>query len=186
MQEYSNQRNNAEWVGAITLNDFNTENPNIKKIKREREAEIFNKKMKEQNKQETDYLKMTWKELEELRVVSSSTGRPSDSMTDEKWQLEFKIRKHFIEPYNFKSKRLYRINCPITWDKNITNWQNYCWYINDVLKNIEAGGHDYCYYLYQVIELLKFYPDNLKTKYCKFNDNEDEGGYWEVWLKSKP
>jgi hypothetical protein len=56
----------------------------------------------------------------------------------------------------------------------ITNWQSYCTYINDVLKNIRKGYHEFCYFTYQIVDLLKFHYDDLKTRYCD--------GYWEVWL----
>ena len=57
----------------------------------------------------------------------------------------------------------------------LTNWQSYCSYINDVLRNIRKGQVDYCYYIYQILDLLKFHYSDLKTKYCD--------GYWEVWLE---
>ena len=57
----------------------------------------------------------------------------------------------------------------------ITNWQSYCAYINDILRNIRKGGYDYCYYGYQIVELLKFHYNDLRTRYCD--------GYWKVWLE---
>ena len=56
-----------------------------------------------------------------------------------------------------------------------TNWQQYCSYINDILSIIRSGQVDYCYYIYQILDLLKFHYDDLKTRYCD--------GYWEVWLE---
>lgn len=56
-----------------------------------------------------------------------------------------------------------------------TNWQEYCNFINSILDNIRLGQIDYCYYIYQIMQLTKFHYDKLKTKYCD--------GYWEVWLE---
>ena len=56
-----------------------------------------------------------------------------------------------------------------------TSWQSYCSYINDVLNNIRMGQIDYCYYIFQIMELARFHYNTLRTKYCD--------GYWEVWLE---
>ena len=56
-----------------------------------------------------------------------------------------------------------------------TNWQQYCWFINDVLENIRSGQKDYCYYINQIMDLVKFHFHTLRTRYCD--------GYWEVWLE---
>ena len=42
---------------------------------------------------------MTLEELRELRLISNTNGRPTSSMTDEKWQKEFNLRKIFITPH---------------------------------------------------------------------------------------
>ena len=57
-----------------------------------------------------------------------------------------------------------------------TSWQSYCAYINDVLSQIGLGNVDYCFYKYQIEQLLKFHHDTLKTRLC-------DGWYWEVWLE---
>ena len=60
-----------------------------------------------------------------------------------------------------------------------TNWQDYCSYINDVLKNIREGQVDYLYFIFQIEELLRFHLQDLRTKYVP-----DGGcGYWKVWLE---
>lgn len=48
----------------------------------------------------------------------------------------------------------------------------YIKFINDVLKNIRKGEIEYCYYIGQVRELLRFIPD-LKVRLGDF--------YFEVW-----
>ncbi|MCM1325106.1 MAG: hypothetical protein NC094_10255 [Bacteroidales bacterium] len=130
------------------------------------------------------YKHMTLEELRKLKVISNTDGRPAANLTDEKWQLAFKIRKLFVTPHNKNIKKLKGQNATESgrWNQETqgsyhgqTNWQEYCAYINDVLKNIRNGQIDYCYYVYQIIDLLKFHFDDLRTKYCD--------GYWEVWLE---
>ena len=47
-----------------------------------------------------------------------------------------------------------------------TSWQNYNQFINDVIAQIRKGAHDYCFYLYQVMELERFFPGTLQTRFC--------------------
>lgn len=121
--------------------------------------------------------------LRERRIISNTTGRPSSSMTDEKWQKEFQIQKQFVTPSEPNTRYMKGQHSTDTGDWNEethgtyhgqTNWQEYCSYINDILRNIRNGETDYCYYLFQILDLLKFHYEDLKTKYCD--------GYWEVWL----
>ncbi len=127
---------------------------------------------------------MTLEELRELKLISNTDGRPSSVLTDEKWQKEFELRKLFVEPYGKKVKLLGGKHSKESgvWTEETngqydgqTNWQSYCSYINDILRRIRKGRTDYCYYIYQIMDLAKFHPNDLKTKYCD--------GYWEVWLK---
>lgn len=41
-------------------------------------------------------------------------------------------------------------------------YQQYCSFINNILRNIRRGEIDYCFYIYQVAELLK-YEERLKV-----------------------
>lgn len=114
------------------------------------------------------------------------SGRPEPGLTDKEWQEELAIRKLYITPY---SKNITKLGGKysrgsITWNHEIdgeyhgtTNWQQYCTYINSVLSAIRSGEHDYCYYKYQIMDLLKFHYNSLTTKYCN--------GYWEVWLERR-
>ena len=127
---------------------------------------------------------MTLEELRELRLISNTNGRPTSSMTDEKWQKEFNIRKLFIKPLPKDIKKMkgkYSKESGI-WNEETqgtyggkTNWQEYCSFINDVLSCIRAGQVDYCYYIYQIESLLKFHYSDLRTRY--------RDGFWEVWLE---
>ena len=111
-------------------------------------------------------------------------GRPEPGLTDKEWQEELEIRKLYVAPYNNSITKLggkysrgeNSCNSEINGEYHgTTNWQQYCTYINGVLSAIRSGEHDYCYYKYQIIDLLKFHYDTLRTRYCD--------GYWEVWLE---
>lgn len=184
MKEKSNKTNTYQsdssiWTGIIELEDFNTNYPNQKRIYNQIEGIEESNQRKERQK----YKHMTLEELKKMKIISNTDGRPLSSLTDEAWQKEFNIRKLFITPYSKNIKKLKGSGFPEhgredeaaqdTYD-NRTNWQEYCCYINDVLNNIRSGQIDYCYFIYQIEELLKFHYDHLRTRYCN--------GYWEVWL----
>lgn len=128
-------------------------------------------------------------QLNRLSEMNSSffrmgNGRPEPGLTDKEWQNELSIRKLYITPH---PKRITKLGGRYSrganlWNPEIdgeyhgtTNWQQYCTYINSVLSTIRSGDHDYCYYKYQIMDLLKFHYESLRTKYCD--------GYWEVWLE---
>ena len=181
------EENYSTFSGEIEIEDFNTYSPNKKRISNQIEAinfpETIKKKQIKKDKEEK-YKNMTLEELKEMRIISNTNGRPDSNMTDERWQKEFNVRKLFITPNDKKHKRMGGkfSRESGTWNEEkdgeylgMTNYQEYCSYINDVLKNIRAGQIDYCYFIYHIMDLLKFHYDDLRTKYCD--------GYWEVWLE---
>ena len=181
------EENYSTFSGEIQIEDFNTYSPNKKRISNQIEAinfpETIKKKQVKKDKEEK-YKNMTLEELKEMRIISNTNGRPDSNMTDERWQKEFNVRKLFITPNDKKHKRMggkfSRESGAWNEEKDgeylgMTNYQEYCSYINDVLKNIRAGQIDYCYFIYHIMDLLKFHYDDLRTKYCD--------GYWEVWLE---
>lgn len=125
---------------------------------------------------------MEYKEFKNIKSIITRGSRPSPDLTDKKWQEEFNAIRFFVAPYPSTVKKLGgkgskeygKFNPKVRYDGQ-TNWQQYCVYINDVLSSIRQGNIDYCYFLYQVIDLLKFHHSDLETKYC-------EDGYWKVWL----
>lgn len=182
--------NRSQYGGEITIEDYNTYYPNKKRISIQMEADklyMILQEKSERKKELERYRKMTLEELMEMKIISNTNGRPSSSLTDEKWQKEFEIRKLFITPYKDEDVRRFGGKYSketAKWNEETkgkylgcTNWQSYCAYINDILHNIRAGQVDYCYYIYQILDLLKFHLNNLKTKY--------RDGYWEVWLEQK-
>lgn len=179
--------NHNTFGGTIEQEDFNTYCPNKNRINNQISDEQFQKSLIEKNKQRKDferYKNMTLEELKEMRLVSNTNGRPSSTLTDEKWQRELSIRKMFITPFDKNVKKFGGKHSKESgyWNDETqgtyhgcTNWQQYCSYINDILNNIRAGQIDYCYYIYQIMDLAKFHYEELKTRYCD--------GYWEVWLE---
>lgn len=177
----------AVFGGDIDIEDFSTSEPSRQRIRKQAEAAGLNTKlalMAKETEEKEKYKSMTLEELKEMRLISNTDGRPLPSMTDEKWQMEFHVRKLLTEPYGRSIKKLGRRFSMESgkWNGETmgrycgrTNWQEYCAYINDVLRNIRAGQTDYCYYIYHITDLLKFHHDDLRTRYC--------GGYWEVWLE---
>ena len=178
-------QNYNTFAGEIDIEDFSTEAPNKKRINKYVEADNLEKMIieKEQQKKEMkNYQSMTLEELREMRLISNTNGRPSSDLTDEKWQQELQIRKLFVTPAITVTRMTGKYSQkPGTWNtekygeySGATNWQEYCSFINDVLRNIRAGQVDYVYYIYHIIDLLKFHYEDLKTRY--------RDGYWEVWL----
>ena len=173
----------STFGGEIDIEDFNTYSPNKKRISNQINANNL-KHTIENNNKEKKYKTMTLEELKEMKLISNTNGRPTSTMTDEKWQNEFNLRKMFITPYPKDIKKLkgqYSKESGM-WNEETqgiyhgcTSWQSYCSYINDILNNIRSGQVDYCYYIYQILDIVKFHYDDLKTKYCD--------GYWEVWLE---
>ena len=181
-------QNHNTFAGEIDINDFSTFSSSKKRINKYIEADSLEKTIIEKERQKNEmkkYQRYTLEELKEMKLVSNTNGRPSSTLTDEKWQKEFNIRKLFVKPVNKSVKRFGQKNSFSEetgyWNEETmgtyhgaTNWQEYCSFINDVLSNIRAGQVDYIYFIYQIMGLLKFHYNDLRTKYCD--------GYWEVWL----
>lgn len=173
------------WGGNINVSDFNTYEPNTNRTNEFINAEKFNEDICKRRELQKMYKDMSLEELRENKLISNTDGRPSSTLTDNKWQNELAIRKLSIKPYPDNVKKFggkfskesvfFEEDKHDTYD-GITNYQQYCTFINDVLSNIRSGQVDYCYYIYQIVDLLKFHYNSLMTKYCD--------GYWEIWLSN--
>lgn len=146
---------------------------------------LFMRKGEKQMKNEREMsnalsMAKTLEDLKKSKKISNTEGRPVSWLTDELWQKEFSIRRIFIDPA--KDKKLsgrrsgVRSNDALEAVFGKTSWQNYNQFINDVIAQIRKGAHDYCFYLYQVMELERFFPGTLQTRFCD--------GYCEVWVTS--
>lgn len=179
--------NYSIYGGNIDIEDFNTHLPNKRRISNQIDAEhLIHKTINRKEGQEYKnmILNFTLEELRDMKLISNTNGQPTCGLTNEKWQKEFELRKMFITPYSRDIKKYggkYSRDTG-TWNEETqgtyhgcSNWQQYCACINDILKNIRSGQVDYCYFIYQIEDLVKFHYNSLKTKYCD--------GYWEVWLE---
>ncbi|MEY8339476.1 hypothetical protein AALB16_15905 [Lachnospiraceae bacterium 62-35] len=178
--------NYSLFSGELTIEDFNTSFPNKKRISNQAEAAHLQAGLdigKKVQMKIWQYQHMTLEELRKMKLISNTDGRPCSTLTNQKWQKEFTIRKAFIVPYKKDVKTLKSTYSQESgkWNNTqsryygCTGWQTYCAFINDVLKNIRSGQIDYCYYIFQIMDLLKFHYDDLRTRYCD--------GYWEIWLE---
>lgn len=128
---------------------------------------------------------MMLKKMLNHRLVTAdpSSGRPSPTLTDREWQQTFLLLKSYIRPVPETNMRVYHTTpqlnqgqAPDDMDSTEMQWIRYRSYINSVLKTIRAGHIDYCYYGFQISDLLKYEHDHLHTRY-------HPAGYWEVWLE---
>lgn len=117
--------------------------------------------------------------------IGANNARPSQDMTDESWQMFFDYIKDKVKPTS--NKRMYSRSLPVvvyglpsqctyTYHGD-TQWEIYCKYINDVLSSIRRGENDYCFYPYQITELLRFEHDKLRTKWLPHSR------CFQVWLE---
>lgn len=84
-----------------------------------------------------------------INCVLEKTGSPSSDYTNDQWQRDFaKLRSRIISSV---------VNTPD--DSN--NDQIYHDFIDGILFNLRRGNIDYCFYIYQVADLLKYEPYRL-------------------------
>lgn len=131
---------------------------------------------------------MNWGEFKSItdtrhEMKCAGSGRPGDSLTDKKWQQEFAVHRLHISPHGKKMKKMggrySRLSAKPDGGECLycgeTNWSRYCSFINSVLDSIRKGERDYCFFKYQIYDILRFHWADLRTRYVD--------GYWEVWLE---
>lgn len=128
---------------------------------------------------------MTQVELKE--VFNGHIRKPLDLMDNNEWQQYFQIMQNLNKPCKEKKltrKIIRKVIMGMYWELsngdgngNDTLDSRYCSYINDVIRAVKTEKLiDYCYYPYQVKDLLRFIP-NLQTKLV----NQDGMTYIKVW-----
>lgn len=126
-------------------------------------------------------------ELSNLRHVSLGAGKPDVNMTDEYWQQYFGILKAITTQSKNRRMKCSHAKTIVNGkpDETVyhgeTQYTNYCYFINSVLKTIRGYGknppqHDYCFFIYQIADLLRFEHDRLRTKWIPRYE------CFEVWL----
>lgn len=126
-------------------------------------------------------------DLKSMRLFLTSKGRPTSDMTDEIWQKLYVQLKKKVEPYRDGSTKRMNARCSVPvindWgvyeEDKTSDWKRYCMFINSALDDIRGGQHTLCFYYYQILQLLKFHKETLRTKYNK------KDTYWEVWLEKQ-
>ena len=96
---------------------------------------------------------------------------PND-MTDLAWQQYFSELKNEVKPSsqeNMTSRNYIDVDGRIESThlalSNSAKWMSYCAFINNILNTIRKGKKDYCFFVYQVADLLQFEHDRLKAKW---------------------
>lgn len=125
--------------------------------------------------------------LKDLHEVSLAAGKPKESMTDDEWQQYFYIMKLLTTQSEQKHMRSTFPEMFINGQSEQstyygdTNYMHYCKFINSVLATIRGNSseppqRDYCYFIYQIADLLKYEHERLKSRY------RPEYKCFEVWL----
>lgn len=90
--------------------------------------------------------------------------RLSDDMTDAEWQTFFTQMKDDIKPIGMDYMPI-----PEEGAEDLARGFQYGHFINDILDVIHLGKTEYCYYIFQIRDLLRYEPQ-LKAKWLQ----EDE------------
>lgn len=108
--------------------------------------------------------------------------RPARDMSMNDWEDFFAYMRLEIKPSGRKLMRIPKLEreggTKTYYGK--TNYQEYCSFINDILKTVRRGESDYCFYVYQLKDLLTYEPrlsiEYLESSDCfrVFIDSQDE------------
>lgn len=103
-----------------------------------------------------------------MEEINEKTGRPPKDYTNSQWQQDFIHIRAVVQPLSAKKIKVVpdSRNFRGTYHGK-TQYQCYCGFINDVLNNIRRGKPDYCYYIYQIAELLKYEHDRLQAEWLE-------------------
>lgn len=121
--------------------------------------------------------------------MNLTKGRPDVNMTNEQWQEYFFKMKQMVNQGEYEqmtscaaaiSTNGYLINIESENDDTVP-YERYCQFINSILCTIrgsesEPPAHDYCFFIYQIADLLRFEHDRLNVIWLQ-NDK-----CFEVWL----
>lgn len=101
-----------------------------------------------------------------LKQISLNTGRLPTNTTDEEWQEYFAYIKEIVPPaetinikstsdVHFKENGIYL---------GLSEEKRYDQFMNNILKTIRSGEKDYVFFVYQIVDLLR-YEDRLTARY---------------------
>lgn len=94
--------------------------------------------------------------------------RPPKEYTNKEWLSDFENLKRTVIPA--QEDRMREIPDTSSYGSYYgkTQYQNYCSFINNILRNIRRGEVDYCYYIYQIADLLKYEKERLEVQWLQF------------------
>lgn len=93
--------------------------------------------------------------------------RPPNEYTNQEWQSDFEILKQTVTPAPENKMTVVPDTSSYGSYHGKTQYQNYCSFINNILKNIRRGEIDYCYYIYQIADLLKYEKERLEVQWLQ-------------------
>ena len=93
--------------------------------------------------------------------------RPPKEYTNKEWLSDFENLKRTVIPAQEDRMRVIPDTSSYGSYYGKTQYQNYCSFINNILRNIRRGEIDYCYYIYQIIDLLKFEKERLGVQWLQ-------------------
>lgn len=108
----------------------------------------------------------------------NENGRPLPELTNNEWQGVFATMKDnaissTAPKYNTRTESMPKyLNAHMP----ETQWTRYKQFINNTLKTIRNGEEDYCFYTYQIADLLRFEKDRLMSEYSPVDR------CFKVWL----
>ena len=135
----------------------------------------------------TEISTLSIKNIKKMRQFINKRGRPTTELTDRIWQKIFYQLKENNIPYIDGEKKYMKANYTLKASINefgefeidiTSDYKRYCLFINQTLREIRNKNKGYCYYYYQICQLLKYHA-NLKSRYNAFDR------YWEVWIDNE-
>lgn len=94
--------------------------------------------------------------------------RPPKEYTNKEWLSDFENLKRTVIPAQEDRMRVIPDTPSYGSYHGKTQYQNYCSFINNILRNIRRGEVDYCYYIYQIADLLKYEKERLEVQWLQF------------------
>ena len=101
-----------------------------------------------------------------METINERTKKPPKDYSDSQWQQDFLRIREIIRPSSLNKMNV--VAEPHNFARTYhgkTQYQYYCDFINNILSNLRRGKVDYCFYVYQISELLKYEHDTLQTEW---------------------
>lgn len=93
----------------------------------------------------------------------------------ESWNYLFHEMKRDLRPVKQRNMPFPYLPPYSDYNKDVEQCFLYCHFINDILDCIRAGNIDYCFYIYQIEDLLKYEP---RLKSCWLEQEQ----CFRVWI----